>query len=488
MWSGSTFFAVLKLVILMLLLVGLSACDTDKAFVESEEPLPRTYYRVTADYKVKATGETVNFDYVVVCGGSVTNWSYTTPSIITTYHPNIMLMPTASGEVIGVKAPQMCSTRHWEDDSNFPIPADFMPVTLWYPNVSNLGFAFGYVSDLAYKSPYSKLEFLGSTLELSDKVAWQAWREDAERDYQQLGGLPGPWGYSGYTREKVLELNQGQDIAGYRSCGGVTRLNLPDEVREDVLAFVPEDAGRYWSSATVGSEGSKALFRALSYDRDKTPRDGIYNGGVFGDHTGYGYQAGDYGGARRSTGELKTGTIPYFSWTEGGALNTRSGFGNYYHDTFPVIYTRPLSAIAEEPERSLSDQYLQGIPRRDGGNFHGQQFRGIFESVILAKDDWNGFIFCGKAAVTEEGLVSYGLGGIEQLPLNYADGEKRSWLTGTQAQPGSRYAREYGEWGFRFKVNEQIVLQGDQVVLFSGRQSKILDRQGYVFLGCCYSE
>ena len=60
----------------------LAACGkvAQSPYVESVEELPSGFFRVFADIRVKESGEIVKLDYVVACGGTVTNWTYTTPS------------------------------------------------------------------------------------------------------------------------------------------------------------------------------------------------------------------------------------------------------------------------------------------------------------------------------------------------------------------------------------------------------------------------
>ena len=48
-------------------------------YVESVEEIPPFYYRVQASYTLKETGEQIDFDYVVACGGIATRWAYTSP-------------------------------------------------------------------------------------------------------------------------------------------------------------------------------------------------------------------------------------------------------------------------------------------------------------------------------------------------------------------------------------------------------------------------
>ncbi|MEM7491822.1 MAG: hypothetical protein AAF296_00470 [Pseudomonadota bacterium] len=170
-------------------------------YVESVEEIPPFYYRVQASYTLKETGEQIDFDYVVACGGIATRWTYTSPSRMTSYHPKSMFHPTSNGEAIGVRSPDMCNPKAWgwEDrragkvyTREDTIPDDFLPVTICYPNVNRMGWGIGYESDVAYESPYAKIAFNGASITESNQEEWQAWRDRAEANYEQIGGLPGP--------------------------------------------------------------------------------------------------------------------------------------------------------------------------------------------------------------------------------------------------------------------------------------------------------
>jgi hypothetical protein len=98
------------LAIITSLSIFLSACGwgSDSHYVKSVERTPSGFFRVFADIRVKETGEIVKLDYVVACGGTVTNWTYTTPSVSYGMVPQIMLVPTSSGELIGARTPKGC--------------------------------------------------------------------------------------------------------------------------------------------------------------------------------------------------------------------------------------------------------------------------------------------------------------------------------------------------------------------------------------------
>lgn len=383
----------------------LVACSkAESPYVESVEQLPSGFFRVFADIKVKETGEIVKLDYVVACGGTVTNWTFTTPSVSFSMTPHIMLVPTSSGQLIGARTPEVCDAGAWEPqevrsraypappDSYFdPVPDDFLPLLMWYPNADDIGFAFGYLSDKAYESPYSKMEVLSSGIATSSLGEWEAWREDAKVNYKQVGALPGPWGHqvpgqigsSPESRAELKQLNGGRD-ADVSQCYQVSVLELPDSIKPDVMALLPATDRKWVIFYELGDDGQKELFKLL--------RSATFNGGSYFSHQRQFVEDG----VRRSSGGG--------AFTRNGDSDGSHDKNDFYHDKYPV-------AIFQRVSR----------PGIEGA---------AWEHDVLFEDEWNGFGICGRGSPPVDELTAYGRGEIETIRPVYEEhtGFDPQWL------------------------------------------------------------
>ncbi|MEM1037273.1 MAG: hypothetical protein AAGI14_10985 [Pseudomonadota bacterium] len=439
----STLLNRLKTASPLLTLLMLSACGEGRprgAFVEKVENTPSFYYRVEASYQVIETDEIVDFDFVVACGGQITSWSYTSPSVSISWYPNFIAQPTEDGAAIGIRVPKLCSDwawgENWEtNERDFRYlnpPDDFLPSTIWYPDVNFLGFGIGYESDIAYESPYSKLFFLDARVAKSNEAEWQAWRERAAADYKQVGAIPGPWGYSFYGedlafQQEVKDRNKGREIAG-DTCRSVVSLDLTDKAREKLVGFVPEDRSRFW---TPQPSDQGQLINILRTS-------GPYNDGSLNSHIGIGSELG----VRRSDGMLQESKG--VRWHTGGRFVNPSGKGNFYHDSYPVL-------ISHNSDASSDSDNLQNTVR------------------VILNEEWKGFSFCGRTDLREEDLRLYssskGLKLPEQKPRDLP-------LTGKNAILFDVY------------VEDQLMVNGVRWPSIDNSVYHILDGNDS-FLNCC---
>ncbi|WP_084399307.1 hypothetical protein [Henriciella aquimarina] len=198
-----------------------------------------------ADFILKETGEPVSFDYVVGCGGVTFSNPGTTPTAFITHHPMIMFEPVGDGHVLGLVTIDMCEDWKWEPIKHGPqagesrIPDDLRPLAIWIEDVNDLSFGWGYKTDDAYDSPLAKIEFVESSVTKTDEAAWRAWREKAKADYEQIGALPGPWGYN-YTHEPVEVQQEARSRgAGFGlvdpTCRAQGRVPVDPAILSDVL-------------------------------------------------------------------------------------------------------------------------------------------------------------------------------------------------------------------------------------------------------------
>lgn len=406
---------------------------------ESVEEIPAFYYRVTANYIVRQTGEEINFDFVVTCGGEITRWRSGSPSVAESWYPNFMAVPTQNGAAVGMRVPQACSDWAWgenwrtgEPDPRYAAnpPDDFLPAIIWYPDVNYLGFGISYESDVAYDSPYSKLEFKGAGLAKSSREEWEAWRERSADGYKVVGGVPGPWGFSLYGEEQefqqeVWRRNRGQRIAG-SECYSAVRVAMSDELSADILPLTPPDAKRYWTAVDPLEDYIEVIRRHEPY-----------NGDTYGKLK---HNLDPELGVRRSDGEAREAMG--VRWQEGGRLVEPQGYGNFYHDTFPVFIS--------------FDQPPADTDRPDTSNF----------VHVMLTDEWEGFSTCGYADFSREELEAYSRGELASLFV-----EDPVILQGEQ--------RLYDVY-----VNDQLLVGDMRMQEVTFKAGLIIDREGY-FFACC---
>lgn len=407
---------------------------------ESVEEIPAFYFRVTADYIVRQTGEEIKFDFVVTCGGEITRWRSGSPSAAETWYPNFMAVPTQDGAAVGMRVPQLCSDWAWGEnwrtgkpDPRYAAnpPDDFLPAIIWYPDVNYLGFGISYESDVAYDSPYSKLEFKGAGLAKSSREEWEAWRERSADGYKVVGGVPGPWGFSLYGEERefqqeVQRRNRGQPIAG-SSCNSAVRVAMSDELAAELLPLVPEDVGRYWAVPILQHE----IFVEF------VARHEPYDGDLYGKLK---HNADPELGVRRSGGTYSE--VMGIRWQEGGRLVEPQGYGNFYHDTFPVFISFDQPPV--DPDRPDTSNYVH----------------------VMLSDEWEGFGTCGYADFSREELESYSRGELTSLVV------KDPVILQSDARRYDVYA------------NDELLLKDIRMPEIMSHAEIIVDRDGY-FFDCC---
>ena len=428
------------------LLTLLSACGwgSDSPYVKSVERTPSGFFRVFADIRVKETGEIINLDYVVACGGTVTNWTYTTPSVSYGMVPQIMLVPTSSGELIGARTPKVCDAGMWEPRRIRPkgkpeivierVPDDFLPLLMWYPNADDIGFAIGYLSDKAYESPYAKIEVLSSGIAESSLDEWRAWRKDAAENYEQVGVMPGPWGHqipgtissSLKLDEQLYEINQGRRVETGK-CNAATFLDLPEEGQAKVYPLLPKNDAPWISMEQLSDERRDQVLSTLRYMK--------FNGVNFPYH----------GQIVRETGVRKA--------SGGGAfISGQSGYENPYHDYYPVVPFQPAEFDPDTGEVTL------------------------WHHELLRDEKWSGFGICGLTSPPASDLVDYVEGRIETLRPDYS-------------VPRTNEVTRPREWVPEVLVSGEITVVAPRDSwgpwFISSGFGPVFDRDGHIMIYCC---
>jgi hypothetical protein len=212
------------------------------------------FYRFRAGFRVKETGEHIDFDYVVVCDNiRLTRWSDGTLTDISPFSPRLMVQATAGGQAVMVQTLKACSGLTSDNDD---VPHDLLPIAVWFDSVDDLSIGIGYLSEDAYENPLAKLQFLGARVDRAARAEWEAWRQKAAADYVQRGALPGPWGRTSDSRFDLPPRGDNSRCNGYR------RLKLPAGVRKNIRELWPSERPRFWIPKT---DDTKTL-DLLSFD------------------------------------------------------------------------------------------------------------------------------------------------------------------------------------------------------------------------------
>lgn len=199
------------------------------------------FYRLRAAFELKATGEKIDFDYVVACNIRVTRWRDGGLSDDTTFSPRVMIQATADGHAVMLKTLNACSGLTSENDD---VPPDVLPIAIWFDGVDDLSNGLAYVSEDAYDNSLGKLKFRGARVDRATRADWEAWRKKASEAYVQRGALPGPWGYDYSYGKAEFESESGRYV---RSCDGYSRLKLPESVRAKIRPLWPSGRPRFWA-------------------------------------------------------------------------------------------------------------------------------------------------------------------------------------------------------------------------------------------------
>lgn len=224
------------------------------------------FYRLRAGFEVKETGERLDFDYVVACNIRLTRWRDGGLSNDTSFSPRVMFKAVASGQAVMLRTLDACHglTSEYED-----IPPDVLPLAIWFDSVASLSTGLGYVSEAAYENPLGKLRFHGARVDHATRADWEAWRKASADGYVEQGMLPGPWGYD------FPNISDASDPELYRyvsQCDGYMRQKLPENMREKLRAFWPQERPRFW---TLSSEEERLTIGEVISDPNQPFPPGI---------------------------------------------------------------------------------------------------------------------------------------------------------------------------------------------------------------------
>jgi hypothetical protein len=159
------------------------------------------FYRMTAKFTVKETGEAVDFDYVVACNIRLTRWRDGGLSNDSSYSPRMMVKATAGGQAAMLKTLGACHGLTSEDGD---VPSDVPPLAIWFDSVDDLSNGLGYVSEDGYDNPLGKLTFRGARIDPATGADWEAWRKKSADEI--AAAINWPVTGDGYTHQDGVTL------------------------------------------------------------------------------------------------------------------------------------------------------------------------------------------------------------------------------------------------------------------------------------------
>lgn len=228
------------------------------------------FYRFKASFSHK--GEPLEFDYVVACDIRITSYRGGGTSNDSTFAPKIMMMPTGDGAAVMVRTIRACKG---ETTENGRAPEDLFPMAIWFDDVNDMTFGWGYASEDAYESDFSQLEFHGATIEVSNRMEWETWRESAAKDFKTIGMITTPWGMTynepWYGRGRKKPYDDSRRFVA-RLCRGYYRQKIPKNIADEIAEKSPSGRSQYWSPERNIEGDVRAIIETGKYSAESSRR------------------------------------------------------------------------------------------------------------------------------------------------------------------------------------------------------------------------
>ena len=208
------------------------------------------YYRLRAAYL--HAGQKIGFNVVVGCGVRVTSYrGGDSASVdIVGFDPAFFVKATDDGGAILIDVPEACGGQ---TTANGRVPKDLLPAVVWFDDKKDLTFGTGYVSEDAYQSPKSKLQFLGASIEPVTRQEWKAFQSANAQN------LIDPGLYTGAVlppqpktdKERLDNFWNRKKISEWYPwihCYGYSKVRIDDaDVRAKLRAVWPAGHPQFWA-------------------------------------------------------------------------------------------------------------------------------------------------------------------------------------------------------------------------------------------------
>lgn len=210
-----------------------------------------SYYAFKANYSLLETGEPLEVDVIVACGGVAFSNAATTDTIFRQQMPEAVLLQAGPQSAMGVRVTDLCDPFLWKDihgkDYN-RIPDGLWPMAIWYEDKSDLSAGWGYETEAAYDGPQAKVVFHGASVKRVDKLAWNDWRFDRIGTLQASDKVNASILYdSGLDARAIsFEGSEAKRLDVAIRCTSVARVTMPEDISWQLLDVAPENTARFW--------------------------------------------------------------------------------------------------------------------------------------------------------------------------------------------------------------------------------------------------
>jgi hypothetical protein len=229
------------------------------SFTESVEVDRGTYFRLKV--KLAYKGEPQDFDIVVGCNALQINYKDGSRTSEVGLVPTVYGRRMNDGKGLVVRPPNACGG---ETTANGEVPPNFMPVVVVYDDADTLAFGTAYISDEAYASPLSVLEFGGATIEAATRAEFDAFRRDGPPN------LVTRESYHSYQHADIV-AKMGLtkvDPAFARTCYAYRRFRIPESLKAHVRKYWPSHRPNYWMPTPPLQAEAFGDFRSTKVQRD----------------------------------------------------------------------------------------------------------------------------------------------------------------------------------------------------------------------------
>jgi hypothetical protein len=226
------------------------------------------YYRLKVNLTYK--GEPLDFDIVVGCRVKITTYKDNDRTVEVGIAPTVFGLKTSDGHGVAIHPPEACNG---ESTENGGVPKTLLPLVVTYQNADEPWFGIAYASEDAYDNSRSELKFLGATISKATPEEWYAWRQtEAPKNFITYALL-------GINPQNMWDFPKWKP--GYHAmasnCRAVSRVKLPDAVRDVVRPFWPSDKPDYW----YPSEAARQALWKIAYEPQDPP---LFEGHRFRDY------------------------------------------------------------------------------------------------------------------------------------------------------------------------------------------------------------
>jgi len=205
-------------------------------FVKSAQRDTGTYYRLKV--KLKYKGEPQDFDIVVGCDVRQTNYMDGGRTVEVGLTPSVFGRRMSDGKGLVVRPPRAC---RGETTANGEMPPDLLPLVIVYDDAETLAFGTAYLTDDAYESSLSVLQFGGATIERADRAAFERFRSEQPNLVKRSSFLT-PQGLAALKPYGLPAVRIPMGIG----CFGYARFRIVGTAKERVRLLWPIERPRYW--------------------------------------------------------------------------------------------------------------------------------------------------------------------------------------------------------------------------------------------------